>query len=77
MKRRWPQSEVMTIDVPPQHAGVIELAWRRIHLLTWGLPVWLLEAMRPMLIGIYLQGVCDGVTAAEKRGRDDNEKPAV
>lgn len=57
---------VEILDVPPEFDSAMEIAWKRARQLSWGMPVFMLEAMKPMLVSIYMQGLVDGYGAAEQ-----------
>lgn len=61
---------VEIIEIPPEQQGAIDTAWRRLRQLAWGMPLWMLEAMKPMLVSIYMQGMVDGYGAAEREAMD-------
>jgi hypothetical protein len=58
---------VEMIDIPPEHAGAMEVAWKRARQLSWGMPLFMLNAMKPMLVSIYMQGCVDGFGACERQ----------
>jgi hypothetical protein len=57
---------VEIIDIPPEFDGAVAVAWRRAQQLSWGMPLFMLEAMKPMLVSIYMQGIIDGYAVREK-----------
>jgi hypothetical protein len=64
IKKRTTTVEI--VDIPPEFDGAIAVAWKRTQQLSWGMPLFMLEAMRPMLISIYMQGVVDGYSLRER-----------
>lgn len=67
MKKRAVTAEIL--EVPPEHRGAIETAWKRLRQLAWGMPLWMLEAMKPMLVSIYMQGCVDGYEMAQREAQ--------
>lgn len=66
------------IDIPPEYGGAVDAAWKRAKQLSYGMPLFILDAMKPMIVSIYMQGLVDGygvrdreleaaATAKEKR----------
>jgi hypothetical protein len=67
-------STVEIIDVPPEFDGAVAVAWKRVQQLSWGMPLFVLDAMKPMLVSIYLQGFMDAkpdlsATATVEQGK--------
>jgi len=54
------KNAVTYVDVPEEHAGAIEIAWRRTRSLVPEVPLWMLEILKPRIVGIYMQGLMDG-----------------
>lgn len=51
---------VELIDVPAEYSGAVDTAWKRAKQLSYGMPRFMLEAMKPMIVSIYMQGLVDG-----------------
>jgi hypothetical protein len=61
-KKRTTTVEI--IEIPLEFDGAMNVAWKRARQLSWGMPLFMLEAMKPMLVSIYMQGCVDGYEAA-------------
>lgn len=71
--RRPKISTIEIVEIPPEQQGAMDIAWKRARQLAWGMPLWMLEAMRPMLVSIYMQGCVDGFGACEKERERANK----
>ncbi len=61
------------IDIPIEHAGVVDVAWKRIQVIAFGAPI-ILDVWKQLLVSIYLQGVVDGTNACERKVSDETER---
>lgn len=54
------RTSITFIDVPPEHDRAIGIAWNRTRNLIPEVPHWMLEILKPRIVGIYMQGLMDG-----------------
>jgi hypothetical protein len=57
---------VEIVDIPSEFDEAVAVAWKRVQRLSWGMPLFMLEAVKPMLVSIYMQGIVDGYSVREK-----------
>lgn len=62
------------IDIPPEYSGAVDTAWERAKQLSYGRPLFMLNAMKPMIISIYMQGLVDGYGIRDREELTENRK---
>lgn len=62
------------IDIPPEYSGAVDTAWKRAKQLSYGMPLFMLNAMKPMIVAIYMQGLVDGYGIRDKEEAALTEK---
>jgi hypothetical protein len=74
--RRYPRDPdpVEVIEVNEEHAPAMSIGWKRAEpiALVYGLPAFLRDALKPLLVSIYMQGCVDGVNAAERTHKGES-----